>query len=174
LRKYCAFFLLSDFIVQYIRMPLPQRCIARCFDPTQRWAGRLSAALRPAQWNIVRVDALDQLIPADGSPALLLWVMPEDSAAAARWWSQQRARASSRSPLIVVASHVDDACIAYWQELGAAAVLTTTLELPLVLQLAQRFTANRDNLAADPEHPLTPFWQALPWADALPKSRAAG
>ena len=82
--------------------------------------------------------------------------------------------ANPRSPLIIVNTSTDDArLIAYWLELGAAAVLTTTLELPLVMQLAKRFAANPENLGPDAEHPLAPFWQTLPWGDALPKARPA-
>jgi hypothetical protein len=167
-------------------MSLPQRFIARCYDPTGRWSGRLRAALDSALWRIVCVESVEKLLAVDGSagaspsqidspPALLLCVLDEESAAhTARWWSTQRHLAHSRSPLVVVASPSDDAgLVTYWQELGAAAVLTTTLELPLVLQLAQRFAANPANLAADVEHPLTPFWQALPWSDALPKAGSA-
>lgn len=166
-------------------MPLPQRFIARCYDPTGRWTGRLRAALDAAWWRVVAVDSIEKLLESGSAgaspsqftspPALLLCVLDEESAANfACWWSTQRQRIHARSPLVVVASPGDDdGLVTYWQELGAAAVLTTTLELPLVLQLADRFAANPDNLAADQEHPLTPFWQALPWADALPKAGRA-
>lgn len=164
-------------------MPLPQRFHVRCFDPTRRWPGRLRAALNSALWQVVCVDSFEQLLVADSGlagaspsrfgcpPALLLCVIDETNAAdIARWWSLNRERVNPRSPLVIIANADDDASlVVFWQELGATAVLTTTLELPLVLQLAERFAANRDNLAADQEHPLTPFWQVLPWADTLPK-----
>ncbi len=85
-----------------------------------------------------------------------------------------RDRVNARSPLVIVHPTAEPSMVAYWQELGASAVLTTTLELPLVLQLAERFAANPANLAADLADPLTPFWQALPWSDALPKAGLAG
>lgn len=156
-------------------MPLPQRFVARCYDPARGWTGRLRAGLDPARWGIVSVDAIEDLLPADGTPALLLCVLDEESAAdAARWWSLHRHQAHLRSPLVVVAQSSDDASLfSFWQELGAAAVLTTTLELPLVIALAERFAANPANLTADQAHPLTPFWQALPWSDALPKAGSA-
>ena len=168
-------------------MPLPQRFHVRCFDPTRRWTGRLRAALDATIWRVVTVDTFAELlenpINSDGvlpspwrsPPALLLCVLDENTAAdAARWWSLHREQAHPRSPLIVVASPTEDAgLLAYWQELGAAAVFTTTLELTLVIQLAERFAANPENRAPDAAHPLAPFWQALPWADALPKAGPA-
>jgi hypothetical protein len=168
-------------------MPLPQRFIARCFDPTGRWAGRLCAALDSTLWRVVNFDSFEQMTVADNSsaraspslstnsPALLLCVLDETTAVdIARWWSLQRESIHPRSPLVIVMTDANAACVAYWQELGAAAVLTTTLELPLVMQLAERFAANRENRSPDQLHPLTPFWQALPWSDALPKASLPG
>jgi hypothetical protein len=180
-------------------MPLPQRFHVRCFDPTRRWPGRLRAALDPTMWRVVAVDSCAELLantsgsagaspsqienrtaeasPSQSgcSPALLLCVLDETNANdAARWWSLNRARANLRSPLIVVANSDDDSGLTtYWQELGATVVITTTLEIPLVVQLAERFASNPENREADAEHPLTPFWQALPWTDALPKAGPA-
>lgn len=164
-------------------MPLPRRFHARCCDPTHRWSGRLRAALESSLWCVVTVDTCNELLPEQSgsagasssqlsdSPALLLCVLDDANAAdVARWWSSHRAQANPRSPLVIVHPTADAGVISYWQELGAAAVLTTTLELPLVLRLAERFAANAANLAADHADPLTPFWQALPWTDALPKA----
>ncbi len=158
-------------------MPLPRRFIARCYDPTGRWAGRLRAALDASVWRVIGVDSFEQLLVAErgsagaspsqfcSSPALLLGVLDEATAAeAARSWSLQRESIHPRSPLVIVTTDTDEACVAYWQELGTAAVLTTTLEVPLVVSLAERFAANRENLVPDLEHPLTPFWLTLPWA----------
>ncbi len=168
-------------------MPLPQRFHVRCFDPTRRWPGRLRTALKSALWQVIAVDSCEELLPeairSAGAlpsqmscpPALLLCVIDDvNEADVARWWSQNRERANPRSPLVVVGNAANDSSMAaYWQELGATAVLTTTLELPLVLQLAESFAAHPDNLSAIQEHPLTPFWQALPWSDALPKAEPA-
>jgi len=168
-------------------MPLPQRFHARCFDPTGRWSGRLRVGLDSSLWRVVTADAFNELLSEQSgsagaspsrvgdSPALLLCVLDDNNAAeAARWWSANRARGNPCSPLVVVVPTADAGAVAYWQELGAAAVLTTTLELPLVLRLAERFAADPHHLAADLADPLTPFWETLPWADALPKAGLAG
>ncbi len=169
-------------------MPLPQRFHARCFDPTGRWSGRLRAGLDSSLWRVVAVDAFNELLSEQSGsagaspsragdslcPALLLCVDDNNAAEAARWWSVNRARENPCSPLVVVVPAVESGTVAYWQELGAAAVLTTTLELPLVLRLAERFVADPHHLAADLADPMTPFWEALPWGDALPKAGLAG
>jgi hypothetical protein len=164
-------------------MSVAQRFHVYCFDPTHRWPGRLCAALDSAQWRVVKVDSYQELLATSDSggvlpcqfvspPALLLCVMDETNAAEiARWWSLNRERVNPRSPLIVVLSSADNVGFSeYWQELGATAVLTTTLEIPFVLQLAASFATTPDNRAIDAEHPLTPFWQQMPWSDALPKA----
>ena len=79
----------ADFLEATL-MPLPQRFIARCYDPTGRWSGRLCAALDSALWRVVCVDSIEQLLVADhGSagaspsqmeahPALLVCVLDDD------------------------------------------------------------------------------------------------
>ena len=89
-------------------MPLPQRYLARCFDPTRRWSGRLRAALDATLWRVVMVESCAELISTasgsvgaspsqlDRAPALLLCVLDEATAEdAARWWSQNRERGES-------------------------------------------------------------------------------